>query len=86
MKRWGLLAGDGVCANIYVCACVYGGVSLQVCVGRIKERASVSVGSWYSGREDVSALSVCVHGCKFVCVCVHVCVSHFPGNGFKGGP
>lgn len=46
---WGWRVRKYLC----VCACVYGGVSLQVCVGRIKERASVSVGSWYSGREDV---------------------------------
>lgn len=50
-----------------VCACVYVGVSLQVCVGGIKEMAPVSVDSWYS--ERVSALSVCVSMCMCVCLC-----------------
>lgn len=55
-----------VCGCVRMSECVYMGVILQVRVGRIEEMASVSVSSWYSGREDVSALSV------FVCVCVCV--------------
>lgn len=47
-----------MCANIYVG--VYVGVSLQVCVGRIKEMASVLVSSWYSGREDSHCVCTCV--------------------------
>lgn len=52
--------------------CVYMGVILQVCVGRIEEMAAVLVGSWYSGREDVSALSTCVCARVGVCLCVFV--------------
>lgn len=43
-----------------------------MCVGRIEEMAAVLVGSWYSGREDVSALSTCVCARVGVCLCVFV--------------